>query len=119
MSGWMEKWKDLLGSLPDSKNIHQRKTIRDKATFAKRERGNRKSKRLCGIELANGIKHTKKSLKIWYDFEWYDQRDSLDIMFLDFSKVFDKVPHKSLIKKIGGLRDSWECLEMDSEVARG
>ena len=27
-------------------------------------------------------------------FEWYDQGDLLDIVYLDFSKAFDKVPHK-------------------------
>ena len=35
-------------------------------------------------------------------FEWYDKVDSFDIMYLDFSKAFDKVPHKSLIKKLEG-----------------
>ena len=51
-------------------------------------------------------------------FEWYDQGDSLDIIYLDFSKEFDKVPHKRLIKKIGELWDSGEFLKMDSKVAR-
>ena len=35
-------------------------------------------------------------------FEWYDQGDSLDIISLDFSKVFDKIPHKKLIKTLKG-----------------
>ena len=32
-------------------------------------------------------------------FEWHDEGDSLDIIYLDFSKAFDKVTHKRLIKK--------------------
>ena len=51
-------------------------------------------------------------------FERHDQGDSLDI-YLDFSKAFDKVPHRRFIKKVGGLWDSGECLKMDSKVARG
>ena len=35
-------------------------------------------------------------------FEWYDRVDSLDIIYLDFSKSSDKVPHKRLIKKLEG-----------------
>ena len=35
-------------------------------------------------------------------FEWYDQGDSFDILYLYFSKEFDKVPHKRFIKKLEG-----------------
>ena len=52
-------------------------------------------------------------------FEWYDKRDSLDIIYLDFSEAFDKVPHKRLIKKFRRLWDSGECLKMDSRMAKG
>ena len=44
-------------------------------------------------------------------FGWYDQGDSLDIIYLDFGKASDKVPHK-----IGELWDSGECLKMDSRM---
>ena len=36
------------------------------------------------------------------NFEWYDQGYSLDIVYLDFSKAFGKVPHKRFIKKLDG-----------------
>ena len=52
-------------------------------------------------------------------FEWHNQGDSLDIIYLDFSKIFYKVPHKRLIKKTRGLWDSGECPKMDSRVAEG
>ena len=37
-------------------------------------------------------------------FEWYDQGDSVDTIYLDFSKAFDKAPHKRVIKKLEGYR---------------
>ena len=49
----------------------------------------------------------------------HDQRDSLDIMYLDFRKTFDIVLRQRFIKKIGGLWDSKECLKMDSRMAGG
>ena len=34
--------------------------------------------------------------------EWYDKGDSLDIIYSEFSKAFNKVPDKRLIKKLEG-----------------
>ena len=34
--------------------------------------------------------------------ERYNQGDSLHIIYLDFSKAFDKVPYKRLFKKLQG-----------------
>ncbi len=39
--------------------------------------------------------------------EWteiIDQSDSVDVVFLDFKKAFDTVPHKRLIKKLKGYK---------------
>ena len=50
--------------------------------------------------------------------EWYDKSDSLDFIYLDFSKAFDKFRIKGLSKnwRVMGLGD---CLKMDSRVASG
>ena len=48
-------------------------------------------------------------------FEWYDQGDSRDIIYLDFSKAFDKVPCKRLKNwRFMGFR-----IKMDNRVVRG
>ena len=52
-------------------------------------------------------------------FEWYDEGDSLDIIYIDFNKAFGKVPHQKAYQKIGELQNSGECIKMDNKVARG
>ena len=44
-------------------------------------------------------------------FEWYDKGDSLDNIYLDFSKAFDKVPLKRLTKIL-------ECYGIQENVLR-
>ena len=44
--------------------------------------------------------------------KFLDQGDPLDVIYLDFAKAFDKVPHKRLVKKleahgIGGKISRW------------
>ena len=34
-------------------------------------------------------------------FSIYDETKAVDIIYLDFQKAFDKVPHKRLLKKLG------------------
>ena len=43
------------------------------------------------------------------------QGDLLDIIYIDFSKGFDKVPYKILIKKIERLWDSGNVLRWIAE----
>ena len=54
-----------------------------------------------------GFTEGKSCLTNFIDFfyriiECYDKGDSLDIICLDFSEAFDKVPHKRLIKNLEG-----------------
>ena len=44
--------------------------------------------------LTNLLEYLEKVTKVWED------GDPLDIIYLDFAKAFDKVPHKRLIKKL-------------------
>ena len=32
--------------------------------------------------------------------EWVDQGEMVDVVFLDFAKAFDKVPHQRLLLKV-------------------
>ena len=35
--------------------------------------------------------------------EWVDQGEVVDLVFLDFAKAFDKVPHQRLLLKVASL----------------
>ena len=35
--------------------------------------------------------------------EWVDQGEVVDVVFLDFAKAFDKVPHQRLLIKVASL----------------
>jgi len=35
--------------------------------------------------------------------EWVDQGEVVDVVFLDFAKAFDKVPHHTLLLKVASL----------------
>ena len=35
--------------------------------------------------------------------EWVDQGEMVDVVFLDFAKAFDKVPHQRLLLKVASL----------------
>ena len=45
--------------------------------------------------------------------EALDQYEDVDIIYLDFSKAFDKLPHRKLMNKNLGLRNSWKNVQMD------
>ncbi len=44
-------------------------------------------------------------------FEAVDQNENYDVVYLDFSKAFDKVPHQRLLKKV-------EAHGMDGKVLK-
>ena len=35
--------------------------------------------------------------------EWVDQGEMVDVVFLDFAKAFDKLPHQRLLLKVASL----------------
>ena len=37
--------------------------------------------------------------------KWIDEGSPVDIIYLDFQKAFDKVPHQRLLLKAHGIRD--------------
>ena len=57
-------------------------------------------------------------LYIFVEVEWYDKGDSLEIIYLDFSKEFDKVQHKRLIKKLEGYEIQSNVLRWIAEWLR-
>ena len=47
-----------------------------------------------------------------------DNGDNVDVIYLDFAKAFDKVPHHRLILKLRAHAwDWWENIELDSRMA--
>ena len=43
----------------------------------------------------------------------------MDIIYLDFSKAFEKVPHKRLVKKLEDYGIQQNVLRMDRKIVRG
>jgi hypothetical protein len=42
-----------------------------------------------------------------------DEEDCVDVIFMDFAKAFDKVPHGRLIDKVKKTRGRWNGLALD------
>ena len=53
---------------------------------------------MAGRETTNLIEHLKFLTKM------LDERKAVDVLYLDFAKAFDKVPHKRLLEKC---RELW------------
>ena len=47
-----------------------------------------------------------------------DEGNQLDIVYLDFAKVFDKVPYQRLLKKIRRSWHYWFCFKLDKELVK-
>lgn len=45
----------------------------------------------------------------------YDERKTVDVIYLDFQKVFDKVPHRRLLTKLV-IWYRWGCTSMDRKL---
>ena len=61
----------------------------------------------------HGFRHKRSYLTNLLDFyndifNTYDETKAVHIIFLDFPKSFDKVPHTRLLKKNRNTQHSWE-----------
>ncbi len=50
-------------------------------------------------------------------YEAVDNGDSYDILYMDFSKAFDKVPHQRLLRKVRAHGYRWEGVRLDRVMA--
>jgi hypothetical protein len=46
-----------------------------------------------------------------------DRGEAFDIVDLDLTKAFDKVPHRKLFKNMESTRDHWQRAEVSEELA--
>ena len=54
------------------------------------------------IKTKSGATQLLEPIEKWTELS--DQGYSVDVIFLDFQKAFDSVPHQRLLKKIHGIR---------------
>jgi hypothetical protein len=50
--------------------------------------------------------------------EYVDQDSPVDVIYLDFQKAFDNVPHQRLLKKSSSTRNKWNGLYLDRRLVK-